>query len=73
MLYICILPADREAVADRLAREPAPKAVHGEHLVRVVVLQDVPDGPNGLLVLVQPAGGIDEVQALWVRWVSVAA
>lgn len=60
-------------MADRLAGDPAPKAVHGEHLVRVVVLQDVPDRPNRLLVLVQLAGGIDVVQALRVRWIPVAA
>ena len=48
-------------MANRLAGEPAPKAVHGEHLVRVVVLQDVPDRPDRLLVLVQPAGAIDVV------------
>jgi len=56
-----VLPADREAVADRILTDSAAEAVDREHLVRVVVLQDMPDRPDGLLVLVQPAGGVDVV------------
>lgn len=68
-----ILPADREAVADRILTDPTTEAVDREHLVRVVVLQDVPDRPDGLLVLVEPAGAVEVVQALRVRWVPVAS
>lgn len=66
-------PADGEAVADRGGAQLAPEAVNREHLVRVVVLEDVSDRPDGLLVLVQASGLVDVVQALGVRGVPVAA
>lgn len=67
-----ITPADGEAVADGLAVNPASEPVYGKHLVRVIVLQDVPDRPDRLLVLVQPSGGVEVVQALRVRRAAVA-
>ena len=66
-------PANGEAVAHGgVAQHPA-EPINREHLVRVVVLKNVPNRPDSLLVLVQLSGLVDVVQALGVRGVPVAA
>ena len=56
-----------------VGRHPGPEPEGGEHLVAVVVLDDVAHGRDGGLVLVGPPAGVAVVEAAGVRGVAVGA
>ena len=52
-------------------RHSGSEAQGGEHLVRVIVLDDAPDGFDGCRVLVVPEVGVSEVERPRIKGVAV--